>query len=188
MRVPSGSFGLDSQFSMRCAVSSRWLSVVLLVLLSLLPAGVVQGASCWQAPVQAPISDPFREPACRWCAGNRGIEYRTRPGASLRAVATGRVTFAGTIAGTTYLVVRHADGIRATYGNVDDLRFSNGDLVVRRSIVGTASDVFHFGVRDGDRYLDPARFIGRYVYRTRLLPTSGEMAARAPRPVLRCSG
>ena len=34
------------------------------------------------------------------------------------AVASGEVTFSGTVAGTRYVVVRHADGLRVTYGNL----------------------------------------------------------------------
>jgi murein DD-endopeptidase MepM/ murein hydrolase activator NlpD len=169
-------------------MSIRSFIVPLFVLSTMFPAGVAHGASCWQAPVQAPIADPFREPACPWCSGNRGIEYRVRSNTQVRAVATGRVSFAGTIAGTTYLVVNHADGVRATYGNLDQARFERGDLVVRRTVVGEATGSFHFGLRDGARYVDPARFIGRFVYRARLLPTSADSPAQPPTPTLRCRG
>ena len=68
----------------------------------------------------APVADPFREPACAWCPGNRGIEYGT--GAGRRSCGRRRpatVTFAGVVAGTRYVVVDHADGrLRATYGNL----------------------------------------------------------------------
>ena len=143
-------------------------------------------ADCWSPPVVAPISDPFREPACRWCPGNRGIEYDTRPGQAVVAVATGRVTFAGTVAGTTYVVVEHRDGRRASYGRLVTRRHDRGDLVLRGQVLGTVGESFHFGVRVGERYVDPSARIGRFVGRPRLVPADGSPAAPAPAPRLRC--
>ena len=76
------------------------------------------GGACWLPPVDAPVVDPFRPPPCTWCAGNRGLEYGTPSGVAVRAVAAGEVTFSGTVAGERYVVVRHADGRRATYGGL----------------------------------------------------------------------
>jgi hypothetical protein len=55
------------------------------------PAGGVFASPCWEPPVDAPIVDTFREPACRWCPGNRGIEFGTVDGDVVRTVATGEV-------------------------------------------------------------------------------------------------
>ena len=33
----------------------------------------------YRPPVDAPVVDPFRPPAERWSAGNRGVEYATDP-------------------------------------------------------------------------------------------------------------
>ena len=144
-------------------------------------------AACWSPPVAAPVSDPYREPACRWCPGNRGIEYDTRPGQSVVAVETGRVTFAGQVAGTTYVVIEHRDGRRVTYGRLRAHAHDRGDLVRRGQVVGTAGESFHFGVRVGERYIDPDASIGRLVGRPRLVPADGSPAP-ATAPVLRCEG
>ena len=141
---------------------------------------------CWQPPVPAPVTDPYREPACRWCPGNRGIEYATATGTPVRAVAAGTVGFAGVIAGERYVVVRHADGRRATYGGLADARFGTGDLVVAGTVVGTTTTRFHFGLRDGDAYVDPTPLLGQLVYRTRLVPSDGAAPAPAGPPRLRC--
>ena len=145
------------------------------------------GATCWRPPVSAPVADPFREPACRWCPGNRGIEYATQSGDAVNAVASGHVAFSGTIAGRTYVVVRHADGRRATYGNLADRLYAEGDVIVAGAVVGHASGAFHFGLRDGERYIDPAPYIGRLVGTTRLVPNDGVTHAPPSPPRLVCS-
>lgn len=161
--------------------------IVLAAIFLFVPSGVVHAAPCWSPPVVAPVADPFREPACAWCPGNRGIEYGTSPGAPVRAVATGRVSFAGSVTGTVYVVVRHGDGRRVTYGNLEAVRFDVGDLVVRGQVVGRAAGAFHLGLRVGDRYVDPGSYLGRYVRRPRLIPTDGTAGNAAPPPRLRCT-
>ena len=54
----------------------------------------------------------------------------------VRAVAAGEVTFSGTVAGERYVVVRHADGRRATYGNLASSSLGTGDVVAAGSVVG----------------------------------------------------
>jgi len=169
--------------------NQRWRLAAVAAIVMSVPSGdaLVAAGPCWAAPVAAPLSDPYRAPRCRWCNGNRGIEYGTGIGATVRAVASGRVSFVGPVAGTTYLVVRHSDGIRATYGNISDVRLRVGQLVVRGMRVGSTAGRFHFGLRRGDRYIDPTPFIGRLVYRPRLIPANGDRPTPARRPVLTCS-
>jgi murein DD-endopeptidase MepM/ murein hydrolase activator NlpD len=161
------------------------LLLAVAAILVLAPPGAVGALPCWRPPVDAPVTDPYREPACRWCPGNRGIEYGTSPGVTVRAVATGRVSYAGVIAGRGYVVVRHADGLRATYGGLRHTRSAPGDIVIRGAIVGTTAGPLHFGLRDGDRYVDPTPFLGRLVGRVRLVPVDRTPPRSVP-PVLRC--
>lgn len=143
---------------------------------------------CWMPPVEQQVVDLFRQPACVWCPGNRGLKYGTDAGTPVRAVAAGTVTFSGSVVGTGYVVVRHADGIRATYGNITGTTLAEGDIVAARAVIGFAAGTVHFGLREGDRYLDPALFIGRMVHRARLVPLDGSPPRPAPPPRLRCSG
>src|SRR5690606_4613334 len=105
----------------------------------------VSAGACWEPPVAAPVVDPFRPPACPWCPGNRGLTFGTPPGAVVRAVAAGRITFAGPVAGTVYLVVELANGWRVTYGNLSELTVGLGDPVVGGMQLGRAAGEFHFG-------------------------------------------
>jgi len=148
--------------------------------------GPVAAADCWRAPVPGRIVEPFREPPCPYCAGNRGIEYEVGPRTAVRAVAAGRVSWAGTIAGVRWVVVRHGDGRRITYGRLDSSGLRTGEPVAAGSRIGSASGDFYFGVRVGERYIDPSPFIGRLVGRPRLIPIDGTTPRAAPAPRLRC--
>jgi murein DD-endopeptidase MepM/ murein hydrolase activator NlpD len=159
-------------------------------------SAAVAALSCWLPPVDAPVIDLFREPPCVWCPGNRGLEFGTSAGVAVRAVATGTVTFSGHVAGTGYVVVRHGDGRRMTYGGIDHAHPVPGQVIAARSIVGVTTGAFHLGLREGDRYVDPAPHLGRPVSRARLVPVDGSprrtaVATRArctERPVAHASG
>ncbi|NBS00207.1 MAG: M23 family metallopeptidase [Actinobacteria bacterium] len=128
-----------------------------------------QGACKLVAPIsvayKATISDPFRQPSCDRCAGNRGIEYSTKPGTPIIAGASGVVSFSGVVANKKYLVIRTPAGRRLTYGSIlnSDLRIGNS--VVAGQIIGTTSNMLYFGVREssalGDIYVDPAKYLGQ---------------------------
>ena len=140
---------------------------------------------CLRAPVVATVVDAFRPPACRWCPGNRGLEYVTRPGQAVQAGASGTVTFVGTVAGTSYVVVDHGWGsigrVRATYGRLASVLVRSGQMVVAGQGLGRAGDRLYFGVREGPgRYTDPADYLLRRVRRARLVPVDGS-TARPPR-------
>lgn len=150
------------------------------------PNDAVDAAPCWRPAVTGRVTDPFRSPSCPYCSGNRGIEYSVPRGSRVTAVAAGTVTWAGSVADTRYVVVRHANGWRVTYGELTETSLSTGDTVVRGVRVGTASGSFYFGVRVGAAYRDPAPFFGQLVGRSRLVPVDGSRPRVAPAARLRC--
>jgi hypothetical protein len=107
-------------------------------------------------PVDAPVADAFRPPEQRWEAGNRGLKYATEPGNVVRASADGEVVFAGAVAGSLHVTVRHPDGLRTSYSFLATVDVRLGQQVVRGDPVGTSGALLHFGARVGDAYLDPA--------------------------------
>ncbi|MGH9210412.1 MAG: peptidoglycan DD-metalloendopeptidase family protein [Acidimicrobiales bacterium] len=107
-------------------------------------------------PVDAPVADGFRPPTHPYGPGNRGIEYDTEPGAEVRASAAGEVVFAGVVAGSRHVTLRHADGIRTSYSYLDQVHVLLGQRVEQGQPIGIAGERLHFGARRGDAYFDPA--------------------------------
>jgi murein DD-endopeptidase MepM/ murein hydrolase activator NlpD len=143
--------------------------------------------ACYQPPVASAIVDPFRAPACVFCPGNRGLEYAPPAGSQVRAAAGGIVTFSGAVAGVRYLVIGQTDGRTATYGRLATTRVAVGGSVRAGDIVGQTTGRFYFGLRQGDRYIDPVPFLGTPRYRPRLVPIDGSAPRRAPPPTMKCA-
>jgi alpha-beta hydrolase superfamily lysophospholipase len=123
----------------------------------------------YDAPVDGPVVDPFRPPLHAWAPGNRGVDYLVDPGTPVAAAAPGEVAFAGQVGGDLHVVVLHDDGLRTSYSFLASITVRRGERVARGDPVGTAAGAVHFGVRDGDRYLDPLAVLdGRM--RVQLLP------------------
>ncbi len=154
----------------------RRLAVLLAVLVALVPvvpalaAGPTPAAVTYRGPVDAPVVDAFRPPPENWNAGNRGIEYATRPGTAVAAAADGEVVFAGVIAGEYYVVLLHADGIRTSYSYLSAASVKRGEKVRQGQTVGTTGVRFQFGARAGDAYVDPALLFGDGPVEVRLVP------------------
>lgn len=148
----------------------------------------VVAADCLRPPVDAPITRPFDAPPCHWCAGHRGVSYVVPRGTPVRAAAAGTVTFSGVVVDIRYVVVRHADGLLATYGGLESTTLSQGSTVAAGSTIGRSGRELYFGLRTGpDTYLDPEPLIGELVVRPYLVPTDGSPPRPPPPPVLRCA-
>ncbi len=131
----------------------------------------------YRPPVDAPIVDPFRPPAERWSAGNRGVEYATSAGEPVRAAAAGVVVFAGQVGGRLHVVVLHADGVRTTYAFLRSIDVHRGDTVVQGQPVGTAADSAHFGARIGEVYVDPVLLFGDGPPEVHLVPDADRLGS-----------
>lgn len=165
-----------------------WLAVLLLTGVIVTAGGVVLAADCLRPPVDVPIARPFDAPPCQWCAGHRGLSYSVPPGTPVRAAAAGTVTFSGIVVDVRYVVVRHADGLLATYGGLDSTTLTQGATVAAGSTIGRSGRELYFGLRTGpDSYIDPQPLIGELVVRPYLVPTDGTPPRPPPDPVLRCA-
>jgi murein DD-endopeptidase MepM/ murein hydrolase activator NlpD len=143
-------------------------------------AAMLSISPCWSPPVEAPVVDPYRAPACTYCPGNRGIEYGPAPGQPVKAVAGGRVTFAGVVVATRYVVIDHEDGLRATYGRLATMAVVRGQAVAAGDRIGTTTTGLYFGLRRGtppnDTPVDPTAMLGVRRYPARLVPADGTPA------------
>ena len=141
------------------------------------------------APFSATIRDPFRQPSCERCAGNRGIEYNTQPGTPITAGANGTVSFYGQVGGTKYLVIRTTAGRRLTYGSIASTNLRLGNAVIAGQTIGTTGATLYFGVRETSLsnnrytdiytavYVDPAKYLtGNSPFFSRAFLVSGAVA------------
>ncbi len=148
--------------------------VALAVALASPAAGAAQGELggpvTYVPPVNAAIADPFRPPAGPFGPGNRGLEYDTEPGDTVRASADGTVVFAGPVAGTLHVTLLHADGVRTSYSFLDRVDVVLGQRVRLGDQVGAAGEMLHFGARTGGAYFDPAALFAGGTVEVELLP------------------
>ena len=123
------------------------------------------GKGGWQLPVDGRVVRPFAEPSSAYAPGHRGIDLAAPAGTAVRAAGAGTVTFAGDVAGALHVVVTHRDGLRTSYSFLADVTVAVGDAVTTSAVVGHSGgsdldsghgpDTLHFGLRVGERYVDP---------------------------------
>ncbi len=123
------------------------------------------GRSPWMFPVEGAVVRPFVEPAGPYGPGHRGVDLAAATGTAVHAANDGAVTFAGQVAGRLHVVVLHANGIRTSYSFLSSVSVVAGAQVHRGDVLGAAGgvdadsghdgSVLHFGVRVGDRHVDP---------------------------------
>lgn len=112
-------------------------------------------------PVPGPVLEGFRPPACERCAGRRGVVIGSQPGAVVRAVRSGSITYVGQVGGRLYVVQSISPGVRVTYGwlaAVGDI--AEGDEVSGGQALGRAAERTYLGVRLGQTYIEPLGYLG----------------------------
>lgn len=142
---------------------------------------------CWNRLVDAPVIDPFRPPECRWCPGNRGLEFGSAPGDDVNAPLDAVVSFDGEVAGVRFLTLQRGSGatrLLVTIGGLDPStpRRARGTAVSAGELLGRASGAVHLGVRVAGEYADPARWLGSGRMAPMLIPVDGTAERSASRP------
>lgn len=121
-------------------------------------------------PVDGPVLDPFRRPDQPWQAGNRGIEYLTEPGSIAVASADGVVTFAGAVAGSLHVTIRHSPDLVTTIAFVSEILVEVGQTVSQGEPVAVVGASVHFTARRNGEYIDPELLFGSWSWVVRLVP------------------
>ncbi|MEU9269343.1 M23 family metallopeptidase [Streptomyces sp. NPDC048251] len=153
-----------------------------------LPAPPVPAiARVWPVGTRPAVLRGWEPPAGPYARGHRGVDLAAPPDAPVRAVAAGRVSFAGRVAGRGVVSVElSATGrppLRTTY---EPVRASvhKGDEVAPGQVVGTVEPTgshcvrtcVHWGLLSGRTYLDPLSLLPPWLRRSgpsRLLPVLG---------------
>ncbi len=117
-------------------------------------------------PINLVVIDQFRAPSCKWCTGNRGIEYRTEQGSIVTAAAGGIASFVGNVAGTNYVVVKTIKTIKTnnnllvTHGRLQSVSVKSGAVIAVGQTIGVAGESLYIGVRVNGQYTDPRQCAG----------------------------
>lgn len=114
-------------------------------------------------PMNLSVIDQFRAPSCKWCSGNRGIEYRTEPGSIVTAATGGIASFVGMVAGTRYVVIKTintSDNLLVTHGRLQSVLVKSGAVIAVGQTIGVAGESLYIGVRVNGQYVDPRQCTG----------------------------
>jgi murein DD-endopeptidase MepM/ murein hydrolase activator NlpD len=142
-------------------------SVGWLLVAESLAAPARAGDGSWSWPLgERRVVAGFDRPETEYTAGHRGVDLPGVVGEQVRAVAPGRVTFAGSVAGIGVVTVDHG-GERSTYQPVRarveaGQRVDAGESLGRLAGLGShcASACLHLGRLRGEAYLDPTDRLG----------------------------
>jgi hypothetical protein len=135
-------------------------------------AGVLSNTWVW--PVDAPreVTREFRAPATEYSAGHRGIDIAVVEGQDVRSPDSGRVLFAGLVAGRGVITVDHGGGVVSSLEPVRAV-VSVGDVVDARQTLGVvdfadvvwseahACTCVHLGARYRGFYVSPRVLLER---------------------------
>ncbi|OQR59751.1 peptidase M23 [Streptomyces maremycinicus] len=141
----------------------------------------------WPVGTRPAVVRGWEPPASPYARGHRGVDLAAPPGAPVRAVAAGRVSFAGRVAGRGVVSVElSATGVPPLRTTYEPVRASvrKGDEVAPGAVVGTveptgshcARTCLHWGLLSGRTYLDPLSLLPPWLRRSgpsRLLPVLG---------------
>ncbi|MFJ4951753.1 murein hydrolase activator EnvC family protein [Streptomyces sp. NPDC088760] len=138
----------------------------------------------WPVGVRPPVLRGWEPPATVYGPGHRGVDLAAPPGAPVRAVAAGRVLFAGRVAGRGVVsVALTGTGLRTTYEPVRP-SVGKGDEVAAGEMVGSVeapgshcgpTPCVHWGLLRGETYLNPLSLLPPWLLTrgpSRLLPVT----------------
>ncbi|MFE9768473.1 murein hydrolase activator EnvC family protein [Streptomyces sp. NPDC005808] len=144
-------------------------------------------ARAWPLGVRPSVVRGWEPPATAYGRGHRGVDLAAAPGTPVRAVAPGRVSFTGPVAGRGVVSVEltgtGTPPLRTTYGPVR-AAVEKGAEVAAGEVVGIVepgtshcpTSCLHWGLLRGKTYLDPLSLLPPWLLSrgpSRLLPVAG---------------
>ncbi len=150
------------------------------------PEPVPKVAGVWPVGVRPAVVRGWEPPASEYGRGHRGVDLAAPPGSVVRAVAPGRVSFAGRVAGRGVIAVEltgtGTPPLRTTYEPVRaTVAVEKGAEVTRGEPLGVLElprhhcphSCLHWGLRRAETYLNPLSLLPPWLLRrgtSRLLP------------------
>jgi len=125
--------------------------------------GLVLSAVCLVAPVDGTIVGEYA-PVGSY-GGHWGIDYAVPSGTPVSAPVSGRVTFAGSVAGMRSVTIEPVPGFKVSLSYLSGVSVVSGDQVERGDVVGRAGsphggDGVHLSTRIEGEYVDPESQLG----------------------------
>ncbi len=130
---------------------------------------LLSGCAIPRWPVDGTLTSPYgiRRSGFDF-AIHRGVDISVPEGTPVRAMAPGRVAFAGTMRGYGFVVmIDHPRGVRTVYGHLSELRVETGDTLNDRRVIGLSGSTgrstgphLHFEIRTRSGAEDPVPLLG----------------------------
>ncbi|MEU7582913.1 M23 family metallopeptidase [Streptomyces sp. NPDC041068] len=154
------------------------------------PTPVPPPATSWPVGTRPQVVRAWDPPPTPYAAGHRGVDLAAPPGSPVRAVAAGRIAFAGRVAGrgvvTLELTGTGNPPLRTTYEPVTPTA-KRGERIAAGEQLGTLSpptdhcrvSCLHWGLLRAKTYLNPLSLLPPWLLRrgpSRLLPLTGTPA------------
>ncbi|MET9774954.1 M23 family metallopeptidase [Streptomyces sp. NPDC006367] len=151
-------------------------------------------ARVWPVGSRPAVLRGWEPPASPYGPGHRGVDLAAPAGTPVRAVAAGRVSFAGRVAGRGVVSLELSGTgeppLRTTYEPVT-ASVEKGEEIAAGEVLGTVgasgshcTGCLHWGLLRGDVYLDPLSLLPPWLLDTgpsRLLPVLGVPLPGRPR-------
>ena len=121
----------------------------------------------WPLSPRPAVVRGFDAPERPWLPGHRGVDLAGARSQELHSPAPGVVVFAGQVVDRPVVTVDHGNGLRSSFEPIETA-LSSGDRVEAGQPIGRlwtgsthcrAGPCVHWGVRDGDDYVNPLKFL-----------------------------
>ncbi|MFD5025903.1 peptidoglycan DD-metalloendopeptidase family protein [Streptomyces sp. NPDC058373] len=146
----------------------------------------VPGSRSWPVGARPRVVRGWEPPATDFGPGHRGVDLSAPEGTTVRAAASGRVSFAGPVAGRGVVAIELADSgdppLRITYEPVRPLVRVGDEVVAGQPVAVLGSSThcphscLHWGLLRGKEYLNPLSLLPEWMLHrrpSRLLPVAG---------------
>lgn len=126
-------------------------------------SGLLFSVVCLVAPVNGPVAEGY-SPVGEY-GGHWGIDYAVPVGTPVRAPVSGRVGFAGTVAGMRSVTVEPVPGLKVSVSYLAAISVRSGESVAAGEVVGVSGPAHgrpavHLSTRIDGRYVNPSGQLG----------------------------